>query len=144
MAVIVSLPLHSDMQRALDRLKSLHDGDLGVLDVVACGRRAIPLLRSLLLEGASSGVYHPRCRAVEALAALGAYDVLIEFLSAPREVADPVNRTGEEAVISAAARALADNREERVLPLLLELAKRQPLEGVIDALGSFRCAQAIP
>ena len=60
MAVIVSLPLASDIQRAVDRLKSLHDGDLGVLDVVACGRRAIPALRALLLEGQSSGIYHPR------------------------------------------------------------------------------------
>ena len=70
--------------------------------------------------------------------------MLIEFLSSPREVADPVNRTGEEAVISAAARALVDSRDDRVLPRLLELAKRQPLAGVIDALGSYRRAEAIP
>jgi hypothetical protein len=143
MAVIVSLPLAPGIQRALDRLKSLHDGDLGVLDVIACGRRAIPALRALLLEGESSGIYHPRCRAVEALAALGARDLLIEFLSSPREVADPVNRTGEEAVISAAARALVDSSDERIFPLLLELAKRQPLAGVIEALGSFRRPEAI-
>jgi HEAT repeat protein len=144
MAVVLSLPLASDVQRALDRLKSLHDGDLGVLDVVACGRRAIPALRALLLEGGSSGIYHPRCRAVEALAALGAHDVLIEFLNSPRDVADPINRTGEEAVISAAARALVDFPDERVFPLLLESAKRQPLVGVVEALGSFRRAEAIP
>jgi hypothetical protein len=81
---------------------------------------------------------------VEALAALGAHDVLIQFLSSPREVADPVNRTGEEAVISTAAQALVDHPDERVFPLLLELANRQPLAGVIDALGSFRRAEAIP
>lgn len=50
MATIVILPLASDIQRALDRLKSLHDGDLGVPDIIACGRRAIPALRALLLE----------------------------------------------------------------------------------------------
>jgi HEAT repeats len=144
MATIVILPIASDVHRAIGRLKSLHDGDLGVLDVVACGRRAIPALRTLLLEGKSSGIYQPRCRAVEALAALGAHDVLIEFLKSPREVADPVNRTGEEAVISAAARALADFRDKRVFPLLLELAERQPLAGAIDALGSFRRPEAIP
>ncbi len=112
-AVIVSLPLASDIQLALDRLKSLHDGDIGVLEIVACGRRAIPALRALLLEGESSGIYHPRCRAVEALSALGAHDVLIEFLGSPREMADPVNRTGEEVVISAAARALTNSSDER-------------------------------
>jgi len=143
-AVIVSLPLASDIQLALDRLKSLHDGDIGVLEIVACGRRAIPALRALLLEGESSGIYHPRCRAVEALSALGAHDVLIEFLGSPREMADPVNRTGEEVVISAAARALTNSSDERVFPLLLELAERQPLAGVIDALGSFRRSEATP
>jgi hypothetical protein len=144
MATIVTLPLASDIQRALERLKSLHDGDLGVVEITACGRRAIPVLRALLLEGETSGIYHPRCRAVEALAALGAHDVLIEFLDAPRDVADPVNRTGEEAVINAAARALVGSDDERVFPLLLELAKRQPLAGVIDALGSYRRSEAIP
>lgn len=133
-----------DVQHALDRLKSLHDGDLGVFDIVACGRRTVPALRALLLEGPSSGIYQPRCRAVEALAVLGAHDVLIEFLSSPRDVADPVNRTGEEAVITTAARALAANRDVRVFPLMLQLAKRQPLAGVIDALGSFRRSEALP
>jgi len=56
MAVVVNLPLASDIKRALDRMKSLQEGDLGVLDVVACGRRAIPALRALLLEGQSSGI----------------------------------------------------------------------------------------
>jgi hypothetical protein len=144
MATIVSLPLASDVQRALERLKSLHDGDLGVVDITACGSRAIPALRAFLLEGESSGIYHPRCRAAEALAALGAHDVLIEFLNSPRSVADPVNRTGEEAVINAAARALVGVDDERIFPLLLDLAKCQPLAGVIDALGSHRRSEAIP
>jgi hypothetical protein len=144
MATIVTLPLASDIQRALGRLKSLHDGDLGVLEIIACGRRAIPALRSLLLEGESSGIYHPRRRAVEALAALAAHDVLIEFLNSPHHVADPVNRTGEGAVINAAARALVGVDDERIFPLLLDLAKRQPLAGVVDALGSRRRSEAIP
>jgi hypothetical protein len=141
MATVVTLPLASDIQRALERLKSLHDGDLGVVEMTACGRRAIPALRTLLLEGETSGIYHPRCRAVEAL---GAHDVLIEFLTSPRDVVDPVNRTGEEAVINAAARALAGVNDERIFPLLLDLAKRQPLAGVIDALGSYRRPEAVP
>ncbi len=144
MATVVTLPLASDIQRALDRLKSLHDGDLGVLEITACGRRAIPALRAFLLEGQSSGIYHPRCRAVDALAALRAHDVLIDFLDSPRDVADPVNRTGEEAVINAAARALVGVDDERIFPLLLDLARRQPLAGVIDALGSYRRSEAIP
>ena len=69
------------------------------------------------------GSTQPRCLAVRALAALEAYDVLIEYLNAPREVADPVERVGEDAVINAAAYALAGLHEERILELLLKLAE---------------------
>ncbi len=133
---VVGLPRAADVSRALERLKTLHAGDLGVVEITACGRRAIPALRTLLLAGESSGIYQPRCRAVDALAALGAWDVLIEFLSAPRDVADPVSRTGEDAVMNAAARALATSGDPRVFPLLFELARVRPLAGVIEALGS--------
>lgn len=39
---------------------------------------------------------------------------------------------------------LATRRVEEVFPLLLDLAKRQPLAGVINALGSFRRPESIP
>jgi hypothetical protein len=141
---IVSLPSAREVRRALDRLQSLHDGDLGVVDITACGRRAIPALRALLLEGPSSGIYQPRCRAVEALAALGAHEVLMEFLSAPREVADPVDRTGEEAVVNAAARALVGLDDERIFPLLARLAEMRPLAGVVEGIGSFARLESVP
>jgi HEAT repeat protein len=141
---IVSLPSAGEVRRALDRLQSLKDGDLGVVDITACGRRAIPALRALLLEGRSSGIYQPRCRAIEALSALGAHDVLIEFLSSPREISDPVNRTGEDAVVNAAARALVGLDNERVFPLLTRLAEMRPLAGVVEAIGSFPRAESVP
>ncbi|HEX2353310.1 MAG TPA: hypothetical protein VHJ16_11045 [Xanthobacteraceae bacterium] len=47
-------------------------------------------------------------------------------------------------MINAAARALVDNPDERVFPISLGLAKRQPQAGVIDALGSCPRAEAIP
>lgn len=143
-ADIVDLPLARAVRRALERLKSLHDGDLGVIEITGCGKSAVPALRALLLEGEPSGIYQPRRRAVEALAALGAHDVLIEFLEAPREVADPVNRTGEEAVINAAARALIGVENPRIFPLLADLAERRRLPGVIEALGSFARVEALP
>ena len=138
------LPLPNDVQHAIDRLKSLHEGDLGILEVIACGTRAIPALRALLFAREGSGLYQTRCRAVAALAALGAYDVLKDFLSARREAVDPVERVGDEAVTNAAALALANVREELVFQLLLALAKRRPLAGVIGALGAFSRAEAIP
>ena len=133
-----------DVRHAIGTLKSLHDGDLGILEVTDCGSQAIPALRALLFERDPSGLYQVRCRAVEALAGLGAHEVLIDFLSTPREIADAIERVGEDAVVNAAARALANRNEQRVFDLLLRLAHRSCLTGVIAALGSFRRVEAIP
>jgi hypothetical protein len=132
------------LARALQRLMALNEGYAGVTDVVACGKAAVPELGRILARTETSGIFEPRCRAISALMALGAADVVIAFLEAPRLIADPTARLGEEAVISTAARALAGTRNERVLRLLLALARRQPLGGVIEALGGLRIAEAIP
>jgi HEAT repeat protein len=138
------LPLPSDVQHAIDKLRSLREGDLGVVEFTACGTRVIPALRALLFARERSGLYHARRRAVAALAALGAYDVLMDFLTAYREAGDAVERLGDEAVINAAALALANLREERVFRLLLALVARRLLPGVIGALGTFRRPETIP
>lgn len=133
-----------DVDRAIGKLKSFHDGDVGVVEVVACGAAAIPALRAVLFEREVSGLFDARCRAVEALAALGAGDVLLEYLSVERSAADPVERLGDDAVVNAAARALAKARDARAFPILLRLARRPSLSGVIAALGAFGRAEAIP
>ncbi len=133
-----------ELERAIAKLISLQSGDIGVLETVACGKRAIPALRALLFGREPSGLYQPRCRAVDALSALGAQEPLIEFLSQSREISDPVERTGEDAVINAAARALAGSQDIRVFPLLLGIAERRPLPGVIEALGASRRIEALP
>jgi len=143
-AEIVDLSAARDVRRAIQKLTSLHEGDLAVADVVACGERAIPALRKILFARDPSGLYEARRRTVEALAKLGALDSLIDFLRAPHDVSDPVEQTGEEAVVNAAARTLADFRDERVIPLLLELTHHHPLAGVVEALGKLRRAEALP
>jgi hypothetical protein len=144
MSAEVALPMQEDVRHAIDKLKLLHAGDAGVDEAVTCGRRAIPALRELLFEREPSGLYQVRRRAVEALAALGAYDVLMDFLRVPREADDPVERLGDEAVTNAAALAVAKMREEHVFQLLLTLAKRRHLAGVVAALGSYCRPEAIP
>jgi hypothetical protein len=133
-----------EVEHAIAELKSFRDGDLGVLHVIACGDEAIPALRTVLFQREPSGLYQPRCRAVEALAALDAYNVLIEFLEIDRRIADRVERLGEDAVINAAALVLANKRDAHIFGLLLRLARRACLTGVIGALGAFRSAEAIP
>jgi hypothetical protein len=132
------------VEKATAALRSFQHGDRGILDVIACGAQAIPALRAMLFERERGGLFQARCRVVQALAALGAYDVLIEFLKANHTIADPVERVGEDAVINAAALALANVREQRVFELLLQLAQRSALTGVIGALGGLGRVEAIP
>jgi hypothetical protein len=125
------------IERAVARLKSLHDGDTGFVEVVELGPDAVPALRSLLFEPEPSGLHQARGLAAEALAALGAFDVLADFLVSRDPIADPVERLGEEVVIGAAARAMARLREEWVYRLLRVLATHRCITGVLAGLGSF-------
>jgi HEAT repeat protein len=129
---------------AIERLTSLHDGDRALSDVVGFGIEAVPELRTLLLQREPSGLYLVRRRAVEALSALKSFDTLGEFLRLDREIDDPVERLGEEVVISTAARLIAQLREEWVFQLLLTLAKRRTLSGVLAGLGAFKRPESIP
>lgn len=132
------------VRHAIDRLKSLHDADGGLLEVVALGAAAIPALSEILFAREPSGLFQIRCHAVEALAALKAFSTLAEFLRMRRDIPDPVERLGEDAVVSAAARAIARLREPCVYELLAELARRRPLQGVLAGLGSFFRPETVP
>jgi HEAT repeat protein len=133
-----------NLQAAISKLRSLHDGDSGVVDTIACGAAAIPELKAILFSREPSGIYEIRRNAVEALAGLHAFDVLRDFLSAPRDITDPIERTGEDAIINAAARVLGKRPDSRDLPLLYSLMRVRPLAGVIETLGQFRQPAALP
>ncbi len=132
------------VQGLVDRLNSLKDGDLAVAELAACGKRAVEPLRRFLLYGKPSGIYQPRQLAVEALAELGAKDVLLEYLASEKHISDPVDRYGEEAVENTAARLLAGWRDEEVYNVLLRLLRRKPMPGVIETIGEYRRIEAIP
>ena len=135
--------LLAEILRLIDCLNSLHDGDRAVDLLVACGEVAIAPLRKYLWEGKPSHIYQPRQRAVNALAKLGAKEVLIEYLCTPKEIPDPVFQFGEEAVENTAARALAGWQTDDVYEVLLWIAHTRTLPGLIDALGSFRRPEPI-
>ena len=137
---------HSDekLEAALSKLTALDRDAEGVQEVVAVGKRAIPGLRSILFQREPSGLYQVRCRAVEALGQLKAFDVLKEFLRGKEPAADPVERLGDDVVLSSAARWLAWSRDRGTFSFLLDLATRHPLNGLIAALASFRRPEAIP
>jgi HEAT repeat protein len=137
-------PRQVSVSNAIERLKSLHDGDRVFSEVVAFGIEAVPELRALLFKREPSGLYVARRRAVEALAALNSFDTLGEFLRLNREIEDPVERVGEEVVISAAARLIAQLHEDWVFNLLLDTAERYVLSGVLAGLGEFKRPGSIP
>lgn len=129
---------------AMSALRSLHEGDRGVGAAASLGRDALPALRELLFERDPSGLFETRRRAVDALALIGAHEVLIEFLQSSRESTDAVERLGEDAIVNAAARALRGLDDPRVYSLLVSLAEQKILPGVIVALGAFQRAESIP
>ena len=133
-----------DLAQALERLTALQEGYAGVSLVVAAGPGAIGPLTTILHHTETSGIFEIRSRAVAALAALGADDVLIDFIEAAHPLAEPTARSGEEATLSIAARALKGSHHPRAFPTLLRFAKRHPLPGVIEALASARQSEAIP
>jgi HEAT repeat protein len=139
--------MDADQQKidsAINKLKSLHESGLGIVEIVGCGSAAIPALRALLFAKEPSGLPEIRCRAIDALSALKAHDLLIEYLSIAHDAADPVERLGDDVVVGYAAWAAARTREQRVFDVLKRLAERPALSGVIGALGSFGRPEAIP
>lgn len=137
-------PKRKDLEVLIRRLNSLQEGEEAAKELIAQGAPAIEPLRRFLLEGAPGVTFQPRQWAAQALAALGAKDVLMEYLKSDREISDPATRYAEEAVQITAARALKAWPTEDVVKLLLELAAARPQVGVIDALGAARRPEAIP
>jgi hypothetical protein len=132
------------IDKLIQWLKSLHGGEAATFALIDCGRAAVPALKRVLYQRDPSGIFEPRCRAVKALAGIGAQEVLLEFLRAAHDEPDPVARLGEEAVINAAARALTGLHTDEFYELLTRMAQRQLLCGIIEALADFGRYNAIP
>jgi hypothetical protein len=134
-----------EIELLVQSLNSLHEGELGVDMLVACGERAIGPLRHFLLHGKPSGIFEPKQRAVKALVQLGAKEVLLDYLAFDEQIANPVAAHGEEAVKNTVARALAGWHTEDVYQALLRALRHRRLHGVIEALGEFPGrAEAVP
>jgi hypothetical protein len=133
-----------EIYQLIGELDSLNTGKQAAARLVECGPPATKPLRTFLLEGKPHKIFQPRHWAVEALARLGAKDVLLEYLFQIREIPDPEDRFGEEAVESAAARFLSAWPGEDVYQSLLKLSERRMLLGLIEALAEFRRPEAIP
>lgn len=137
-------PSETEIEQIIAGLDSISEGELGVSMLVACGQRAVPLLRRFLLDGPPKSVYVGRQRAVTALGQLGAVTALMEYLTSEKRISDPVLRYSEEAVENSAARELQHWRTEEVFEALLQVIRRRPLRGAVEAIGTFQRKEAIP
>jgi hypothetical protein len=133
-----------EVRRLLACLQSLVDGQSAVEELVSCGQSAIPPLREFLLSGRITSVPQPRIWAVEALALLGARDVLIEYLQAPSRAVDAQLQFAEDAVRNTAGRRLSAWRDNETFEILLDLCRKRNLPGVIETLAEFERLEAIP
>lgn len=125
-------------------LRSLHDGDGAVIEAIGIGAPAIPILRALLFERDFTGIYEPRMRAVQALAALRATSELKDYIQGWQSASDPVERFGDEAVLGTAARFLGATKDEDAFQILMAVGRKHPVPGVIEALGGYGRKESIP
>ncbi|MGO9262356.1 MAG: hypothetical protein ACLQU1_39650 [Bryobacteraceae bacterium] len=137
-------PGDPEVYRLVACLQSLVDGESAIAELAACGPRAIPPLREFLLSGRIASVPQPRMWAVEALALLGARDVLIEYLQAPSRTADAELQFAEDAVRNTAGRRLSAWRDNQTFEILLDLSRKRNLPGIIETVAGFERAEAIP
>jgi len=137
-------PGDPEVRRLLTCLQSLINGQSAIGELVACGQIAIPPLREFLLSGRITSVPQPRMWAVEALALLGARDVLMEYLQAPGRGVDAQLEFAEDAVRNTAGRRLSAWRDDRTFEMLLDFCRKRNLPGVIETLAEFERPEAIP
>jgi hypothetical protein len=137
-------PGDPEVCRLVACLQSLVDGESAIAELAACGPRAIPPLREFLLSGRIASVPQPRMWAVEALALLGARDVLIEYLQAPSRAVDAELQFAEDAVRNTAGRRLSAWRDNQTFEILLDLSRKRNLPGVIETVAGFERTEAIP
>jgi len=134
----------ADIRRYMKELDTLKEGAASVVKLISCGHAAIEPLRQFLLSGEPRVLYHTRRWAVDALAGLGAKDILLEYLKQERDIPDPAVRLGEEAVKSAAAQKLTKWPSEEVIQVLLGITEEGCLPGALEALGELKRPEAIP
>lgn len=136
--------LSAPIETLIQALDSLTDGALAVDLLVACGKRAVGPLEEFLLHGRPRTIAIPRRRAVQALGALEARDVLLAYFERVGAPRDPAVLFAEDAVRSEVAHELMLWRDEETFQVLLGAARQRATFGLIEALGEFRRPEAVP
>jgi hypothetical protein len=133
-----------DIERLIGELNSLEAGERASAQLILRGAAAIEPLAAFLLTSRPESIFQPRRWAVETLGALGATDVLIEYLNCGPVISDPVVNEGERIVADAAVAELANHSSPEILQFFLRLANSRMLPALAKAFGRYRVLDAMP
>jgi hypothetical protein len=133
-----------DIERLMESLNSLQDGERVEQLLIAAGQRAIPYLREFLLHTSPRTIAAPRCRAARVLGALGACSTLTAYFSQYQSPQDAAVLFAEDAVRSAVACELMQWRSEATFWTLLKAAEDRATSGLILALGEYSRPESAP
>lgn len=143
-----SIPLteltNATILNLIHALESIMDGDLAVDILIACGSRTVPFLARKLLDDAPQSIAVSRCRTVRVLGGLGEEHVLLQYLRRWKQPTDPVVLMAEDAVRSTAAKELLRWPSQELFDVLLASVRQRASLGLVEALGAFGQAEAVP
>jgi len=143
-SIPISELAEATIRHLIAALESLTDGELAVDILIACGRRTVPFLSQVLLDGPTQSIAVSRCRAVRALGGLGEKQILLQYLRDWKHPADPAVTMAEDAVRSAAAKELLRWPSQEVFDVLLTCVRDRASLGLVEAIGAFGRTEAVP
>lgn len=133
-----------EIQRSIEQLRSIVDGERAMERLIASGPRAIPYLESFLLSEPPRSIAIPRCRAVHALGELGGCSTLISYFRSYKLPGNPQVLFAEDSVRSAAALELIRYPSEQIFEVLLDAARQRVTGGIISAISKFHHPKTVP
>ncbi len=137
-------PSDEEIERLIDALDSLVDGEGAMDRLIAIGPHAAPFLERFLVEYPPRSLSLPRCRAVRALGALYSFSSLIKYLRKYVRPGDSVVLFAEDAVRSAAGRELMQYANPATFRVLRDAIKQRATSGLIEALAQYRWPESVP
>lgn len=143
-SIPISELAEATIRHLIAALESLTDGELAVDILIACGRRTVPFLSQALLDAPPQSIAVSRCRVVRALGGLGEKHILLQYLRDWKHPVDPAITMAEDAVRSAAAKELLRWPSQEVFDILMMCIRDRSSLGLVEALGAFGRAEAVP
>jgi HEAT repeat protein len=137
----------SAIESLVHQLENLHEGPLVFHKVVHLREAAIPALEQVV-RGPSQSIYHSRCLAVDALAAIATPEAVRaltrSLCDSIERQPDPASLEAESVLVNHIAEHLSRFSDPDVIDALLAALRRRPYPYCAAALGLIGDPRAIP